>query len=98
MARVAACCHWHLFPFPHLEHSLHSIVLSLADGRPKVRYVLAVDDSHNTLKQIVKAVSSQLGNGKIQYISKEAALLNKDISVHEFECHLTLLYADLQDN
>lgn len=79
-----------------IVNTLHSIVLGLADGRPKVRYVLAVDDSHNTLKQIVKAVSSQLGNGKIQYISKEAALLNKDISVHEFECH-GLLYADWQD-
>ena len=63
--------------------TLISIVLSLADGRPKVRYVLAVDESHNTLKQIVKAVSNQLGNGRIQYISKEDALLNKDISVRE---------------
>ena len=58
-----------------------SIVLCLADGRPKVRYVLAVDDSHNALKEIVKAISTHLGTGKIQYISKEDALLNKDISV-----------------
>lgn len=65
----------------------YSVVLSLADGRPKVRYVLAVDESHNTLKEIVKAISAQLGNGKIKYISKEDALLNKDISVCEFEEH-----------
>ena len=46
-----------------------------------MRYLLAVDDSHNTLKEIVKAISTHLGTGKIQYISKEDALLNKDISV-----------------
>ena len=63
-------------------HLLHcSIILCLADGRPKVRYVLAVDDSHNSLKDIVRAISTHLGTGKIQYISKEDALLNKDISV-----------------
>lgn len=65
-----------------------SIVLCLADGRPKVRYVLAVDDSHNTLKEIIKAISTHLGTGKIQYISKEDALLNKDISV---SCMVDLL-------
>ena len=60
-----------------------SIVLSLADGRPKVRYVLAVDESHSTLKEIVKAISGHLGTGTIQYISKEDVLLNKDISVSD---------------
>ncbi len=43
--------------------------------------MLAVDDSHNTLREIVKAISTQLGTGKVQYISKEDALLSKDISV-----------------
>ena len=62
---------------------MYSIVLNLADGRPKVRYVLAVDESHSTIKEIVKAISSHLGTGKIQYISKEDALLNKDISVSD---------------
>ena len=56
-------------------------MLNLVDGRPKVRYVLAVDDSQTTLKEIVKAISNNLGTGKIQYTSKEDALLNKDISV-----------------
>ena len=65
-------------------------MLSLADGRPKVRYVLAVDESHSTLKEIVKAISSHLGTGKIQYISKEDALLNKDISVSDASSILSI--------
>ena len=69
-----------------------SIVLCLADGRPKVRYVLAVDDSHNTLKDIVKAISTHLGTGKIQYISKEDALLNKDISVSFHGQHVVSVF------
>ena len=51
-----------------------------------------MDDSHNTLKEIVKAISTHLGTGKIQYISKEDALLNKDISV---SCMVDLLWLDI---
>ena len=58
-----------------------SIVVNVAEGKPKTRYILAVDDSSNTLKEVVKAISTSLGTGRIQHISKEDALLNKDFTV-----------------
>ena len=61
--------------------SLFSIVVNIADSRPKTRYLLAVDDSKNTLEEIVRVISEGLGTGKIQLVSKENALLNKDLSV-----------------
>lgn len=61
--------------------SFCSVVVNIADGRPKVRFILAVDDSKNMLEEIVKAISQNLGTGKIQHISREDALLNKELSV-----------------
>ena len=61
--------------------SFRSVVVNIADGRPKVRFILAVDDSKNTLEEIVKAISQNLGTGKVQHISREDALLNKELSV-----------------
>ena len=58
-----------------------SVVVNIADGRPKARYILAVDDSKNMLEEIVKVISENLGTRKIQHVSKEDALLNKDLSV-----------------
>lgn len=57
------------------------MVVNITDGRPKVRFILAVDDSKNTLEEIVKAISQNLGTGKVQHISREDALLNKELSV-----------------
>lgn len=57
------------------------MVVNIADGRPKVRFILAVDDSKNTLEEIVKVISQNLGTGKIQHISREDALLNKELIV-----------------
>lgn len=61
--------------------SFRSVVVNIADGRPKVRFILAVDDSKNTLEEIVKVISQNLGTGKVQHISREDALLNKELSV-----------------
>ena len=55
-----------------------------------MRYVLAVDDSHNTLEEVVAAISSNLGSGKSRKTSKEDALLNRDISVRA--CNSTMSY------
>lgn len=76
-----------LSSYMHLNHSencrisISSVVLNVADNRPKTRYILAVDDSHNTFQEIVKAISSNLGPGKIENVPKEDALLNREISV-----------------
>ena len=55
---------------------------NICDQKPKVRYLVALDDSKVKLKQITKAVSKHLGTGKIKPVLKEDALLNKDISVN----------------
>ena len=46
-----------------------------------MRYILALDDSKSTLKQITRAVSKNLGTGKFKQLAKEDALLNKEMSV-----------------
>ena len=60
----------------------YSVLQNIADARPKVRYLIAKDDAQNTLEEIVKSVSSSLGTGKVKQITKEEALLSKDIEVN----------------
>ncbi len=55
--------------------------MNIADGRPKTRYILAVDDSKPTQEEVVRAISEQLGTGKVQLVSKEDGLLSQDLSV-----------------
>ena len=59
-----------------------SVVVNLADSRPsKPRYLLAVDESKNTLKEMVAAISRQLTTGRIRTVSREEALLIRDLTV-----------------
>lgn len=60
---------------------LGAVVLNIADSRPKIRYILAVDESHCSLTELVKTVSACLGTGHTQRVAREEALLNKDVSV-----------------
>ena len=58
------------------------MVVNLAESRPgKPRYLLAVDDSKSTLRGVVLAISRQLSTGKIEFVSREDALLVKDLRV-----------------
>ena len=61
------------------------MIQNIADQKPKVRYLVAVDDSKQTLKQITKAVSRKLGTGKHKVMSKEDALLNKELTQADFD-------------
>ena len=58
-----------------------SVLVSVADSRPKVRYLVAVDDSQTTLEDLVRAISKNLGSGRVKHVPKEEALSNKNISV-----------------
>ncbi len=91
---VCVQCAWH-GQLPHLPvygdgnnvlptiHvlDLGAVILNIADIRPKIRYLLAVDESHSTLIELVRAISKFLGTGRVQRVPKEEALLNKDLSV-----------------
>ena len=58
----------------------------MANAKPKTRYILAVDGSHSTQGEIIKAISDGLGTGMVRIEPKESALLNKELSV----CKATL--------
>ena len=59
-----------------------SVVVNLADSRPsKPRYLIAVDDSKNTLREVVTAISRHLSTGRTTFISREEALLVRDLRV-----------------
>ncbi|PVD26309.1 hypothetical protein C0Q70_13980 [Pomacea canaliculata] len=80
-------------PTIHIQ-DLAAVIQNIADSRPKVRYLLAKDDSQNSLSNIVKAVSKKLGSGKVKYISKEEALLSRDIEQADFDQLLVNLRMD----
>ncbi|XP_015758848.1 PREDICTED: adenylate kinase 7-like [Acropora digitifera] len=80
-------------PTIHIK-DLAAVIVNICDQNPKVRYLVAVDDSKNTLEEIVKAVSSNLGNGKVKNISKEEALLIKELEQADFDMLLVNLRMD----
>ncbi|CAH1792741.1 unnamed protein product [Owenia fusiformis] len=80
-------------PTIHIK-DLAAVIQNIADSRPKVRYLVAVDDSQPTLEDIVKCVSMSLGTGRVKTITKEEALLNKDIEQADFDMLLVNLRMD----
>ncbi|XP_070577004.1 adenylate kinase 7-like [Ptychodera flava] len=80
-------------PTIHVK-DLAAVIQNIADSRPKTRYLVAVDDSQNTLEEIVRCVSTSLGNGKIKHITKEEALLSKDLEQADFDQLLVSLRMD----
>lgn len=62
---------------------LGSVVLNVADSKPKTKYILGVDDSKHTLAELVKEISRSLGTGKTKSVAKEDALLNREITVSQ---------------
>ncbi|KAK3748734.1 hypothetical protein QZH41_015670, partial [Actinostola sp. cb2023] len=79
-----------IVPTIHIN-DLASVLVNICDQRPKVRYIVAVDESKNTLEEIVKAISIYLGTGKIKKITKEEALLIKELEQADFDMLLVNL-------
>ncbi|XP_059158597.1 adenylate kinase 7-like [Physella acuta] len=82
-----------IVPTIHIK-DLAAIIQNIADARPKVRYIIAKDEAQSTLEDIVKTVSTSLGSGKIKHITKEEALLSKDIEQADFDMLLVNLRMD----
>ncbi|KAL8611092.1 hypothetical protein ACOMHN_064382 [Nucella lapillus] len=80
-------------PTIHIK-DLAGVIQNIADSRPKVRYLIAKDDAQNSLEEIVKAVSTTLGTGRVKNITKEEALLSKDIEQADFDQLLVNLRMD----
>ncbi|XP_073248934.1 adenylate kinase 7-like [Porites lutea] len=82
-----------IVPTIHIK-DLAAVIVNICDQNPKVRYLMAVDDSKNTLEEIVKVVSVHLGNGKVKNITKEEALLIKELEQADFDMLLVNLRMD----
>jgi adenylate kinase len=82
-----------IVPTIHIR-DLAAVLQNVADSRPKVRYIIAVDDSKSKLRQIVKAVSKALTTGKIRNIPQNEALLDKQLKQEHFDMLLVNLRMD----
>ncbi|XP_059355072.1 adenylate kinase 7a [Carassius carassius] len=68
-----------VIPAIHI-HDLARVVQNIIDHKPKTHYFIAVDDSKNTFEDIVKAIASTLGSGKIENVPKEDVYGTKAIT------------------
>nr|XP_003463054.1 adenylate kinase 7 [Cavia porcellus] len=59
---------------------LAGVIQNVIDHVPKHHYLVAVDDSANTLEDLVKFISKSTGPGKIQRVPKENAFLIKELT------------------
>ncbi|XP_014676631.1 PREDICTED: adenylate kinase 7-like [Priapulus caudatus] len=75
-------------PTIHIQ-DLASVVQNIIDGRPKTKYILAVDDSRSTLEDIIKAISVHLSNGCVKQIPIADVFLYKDIT--QVQCDMLLV-------
>jgi adenylate kinase len=71
-------------PTIHIE-DLSSILVNIADNKPKTKYIIAVDESNSTLEEIVKAISKNLGSGQVKRIPKEDSFLLPDLSQYHYD-------------
>ncbi|XP_076201517.1 adenylate kinase 7 isoform X2 [Aptenodytes patagonicus] len=71
---------------------LAAVLQNIADHRPRFHYILAVDVSMHTLRELIKCISKNVGPGKIEKIPKENAFLSKELT----QMHLDMLLVNLR--
>ncbi|XP_063758335.1 adenylate kinase 7-like isoform X2 [Eleginops maclovinus] len=71
-------------PMIHV-YDLGGVIQNIIELRPKSKYILAVDDSKNTLEDIVKMISDTLGPEKIELLSDQDAITMKAFKPEELE-------------
>ncbi|XP_072307845.1 adenylate kinase 7-like [Eucyclogobius newberryi] len=79
-------------PMIHV-YDLGGVIQNIIQNKPKVKYIVAVDDSKNTLEEIVYAISTALGPGKVKEFSEQEALSMKAFQPKEMDylkIHLSL--------
>uniref|UniRef100_A0A8C4DYT2 Uncharacterized protein n=1 Tax=Dicentrarchus labrax TaxID=13489 RepID=A0A8C4DYT2_DICLA len=65
-------------PMIHV-YDLGGVLQNIIEAKPKSKYILAVDDSNNTLEDVVKMISDTLGPGKINNIPEQEAITMKEL-------------------
>ncbi|XP_039981276.1 adenylate kinase 7-like isoform X2 [Xiphias gladius] len=71
-------------PMIHV-YDLAGVIQNIIELRPKSKYILAVDDSKNTLEEIVKMISDTLGPGKINEVPEQEAIAMMAFKPEELE-------------
>ncbi|XP_041815008.1 adenylate kinase 7-like [Chelmon rostratus] len=71
-------------PMIHV-YDLGGVLQNIIELKPKSKYILAVDDSKNTLEDIVKMISNTLGQGKVNKVSEQEAIAMKAFTPQELE-------------
>ncbi|XP_037606367.1 adenylate kinase 7a isoform X2 [Sebastes umbrosus] len=71
-------------PMIHV-YDLGRVIQNVIELKPKTKYILAVDDSRNTLEEIVKAISDTLGPGKINKVPEQDAIDMEAFKPEELE-------------
>lgn len=73
-------------------YDLASIVQTIMEMRPTKHYILAKDESQNTLLEIAKAISKGLSAGKTKSITRDEAFLSEDVT----QSHIDQLLINLR--
>ncbi|XP_029281231.1 adenylate kinase 7-like isoform X2 [Cottoperca gobio] len=71
-------------PMIHV-YDLGGVIQNIIELKPKSKYILAVDDSKNTLEDIVKMISDTLGPGKMNKVPEQDAIAMKAFKPEELE-------------
>ncbi|XP_068198505.1 adenylate kinase 7-like isoform X2 [Antennarius striatus] len=71
-------------PMIHV-YDLGRVLQNIINVKPKTKYILAVDDSNNTLEDIVKMISDTLGPGKITKLPQQEASVTEAFKPEELE-------------
>ncbi|XP_047429129.1 adenylate kinase 7-like [Mugil cephalus] len=71
-------------PMIHI-YDLGGVIQSIIELKPKLKYILAVDESKNTLEDIVKMISDVLGPEKTNKLSVQDAITTKAFQPEELE-------------
>uniref|UniRef100_A0A8C7XTU3 Adenylate kinase 7a n=1 Tax=Oryzias sinensis TaxID=183150 RepID=A0A8C7XTU3_9TELE len=65
---------------------LGGVIQNIIELKPKAKYFLAVDQSKNTLEDIVKTISKVLGSGRVCRLLLEEAVAMKALKPQEVDC------------
>nr|XP_055029242.1 adenylate kinase 7 [Misgurnus anguillicaudatus] len=80
-----------IIPTIHIN-DLAGIIQNVIDHKPVSHYIVAVDDSKHSMGDIIKAISSALGTGKTQKVTKGEIFLEPDLAQTDIDS----LFVNLQ--
>ncbi|XP_067311794.1 adenylate kinase 7 [Pseudorasbora parva] len=79
-----------IIPTIHVN-DLAGIIQNVIDHKPKSQYFVAVDESNNTMEEIIMAITLVLGPGKTQNVSKEEIYLIRELTQTDIDSLLVNL-------